>query len=150
MGSAPGRQAPSAGPLRACRDATALLGRSEAPPKVARSYGVSCVRRNTAGSAVFPPHRQGHAESAIAVPSRRARDAQGVMARLGAGPPAPDEDVPAASGTWLAAAPENLRHFHDQDGDWRAAEQDIIASREAVQRTRPPGTGQLGPRHHTR
>ncbi len=40
-------------------------------------------------------------------------------------------------------AAENLRHFHDQDPDWRAAEQDIIASRETVQRTRPPGTGQL-------
>jgi hypothetical protein len=37
----------------------------------------------------------------------------------------------------------NLRHFHDQDEEWRAAEQDIIASREEVARTRPPGTGQL-------
>jgi hypothetical protein len=40
-------------------------------------------------------------------------------------------------------AAENLRHFHDQDEDWRAAEQDIIASREAVQRAWPPGTEQL-------
>jgi hypothetical protein len=40
-------------------------------------------------------------------------------------------------------AAENLRHFQDQDQDWRAAEQDILASREAVQRTRPPGTAQL-------
>jgi hypothetical protein len=40
-------------------------------------------------------------------------------------------------------AAENLRHFHEQDEDWRAAEQDIIASREAAQRTRPPGTKQL-------
>lgn len=38
---------------------------------------------------------------------------------------------------------ENIRHFCDQDDDWRAAEQDIIASREAVQRTLPPGTTQL-------
>ena len=33
--------------------------------------------------------------------------------------------------------------FPDQDEDWRAAEQDIIATREAAQRTRPPGTEQL-------
>ena len=37
----------------------------------------------------------------------------------------------------------NLRHFLDQDEDWHAAEQDIIASREEVARTRPPGTEQL-------
>jgi hypothetical protein len=40
-------------------------------------------------------------------------------------------------------AMENLRHFHAQDEDWRDAEQDIIASREAVQRTEPPGAEQL-------
>jgi hypothetical protein len=38
---------------------------------------------------------------------------------------------------------ENLRHFHAQDEDWRAAEEDIIISREAAQRTRLPGTAQL-------
>jgi hypothetical protein len=40
-------------------------------------------------------------------------------------------------------AMENLRHFHDQDNDWREAEQDIIATRETAQRTQPPGTRQL-------
>jgi hypothetical protein len=40
-------------------------------------------------------------------------------------------------------AMDNLRHFHEQDEDWRAAEQDIIAAREANPRTRPPGTVQL-------
>jgi len=40
-------------------------------------------------------------------------------------------------------AMENLRHFHEQDVDWRAAEQDIIAAREAQPRARPPGTEQL-------
>lgn len=38
-------------------------------------------------------------------------------------------------------AMENLRHFQDQD--WRVAEQDIIAAREEVARTRPPSTEQL-------
>jgi hypothetical protein len=46
-------------------------------------------------------------------------------------------------GTPAREAMENLRHFHDQDPDWRAAEQDIIASREEVARICPPGTGQL-------
>jgi hypothetical protein len=49
MGSASGRQAPSAGPLRACRDATVPVGRSEAPPRTARSHGVSCDRPKVAG-----------------------------------------------------------------------------------------------------
>ena len=40
-------------------------------------------------------------------------------------------------------AMENLRHFHDQDEDWRVADQDIIASREEIARTRPPGAAQL-------
>jgi hypothetical protein len=38
---------------------------------------------------------------------------------------------------------DNLRHFHEQEEDWRAAEQDIIAARETNPRTRPPGTEQL-------
>ena len=46
-------------------------------------------------------------------------------------------------GTQARDAMENLHHFHDQDEDWRAAEQDIIASREEVARARPPGTDQL-------
>jgi hypothetical protein len=46
-------------------------------------------------------------------------------------------------GTQAREAMENLRHFHRQDQDWRVAEQGIIASREEVARTRPPGTGQL-------
>jgi hypothetical protein len=47
-------------------------------------------------------------------------------------------------------AVENLRHFQDQDQDqdWRVAEQDIIAAREEVARTRPPGTDQLAAAPH--
>lgn len=41
---------------------------------------------------------------------------------------------------------ENLRHFQDQD--WRVAEQDIIAAREEVARTRPPSTEQLAAAPH--
>jgi hypothetical protein len=48
-----------------------------------------------------------------------------------------------SQGTQAREAMRNLRHFHGQDEDWRAAEQDIVASREEVARTRPPGTGQL-------
>jgi len=48
-----------------------------------------------------------------------------------------------STGTQAREAMENLRHFHRQDEEWRAAEQDIIASREEVARARPPGTGQL-------
>jgi Helicase C-terminal domain len=48
-----------------------------------------------------------------------------------------------SQGIQAREAMRNLRHFHGQDEDWRAAEQDIIASREEVARTRPPGTGQL-------
>lgn len=40
-------------------------------------------------------------------------------------------------------AMQNLRHFHEQDEEWRDAEQDIIAARETQPRTRPPGTEQL-------
>jgi hypothetical protein len=47
-------------------------------------------------------------------------------------------------------AAENLRHFHDQDPDWRAAEQDIIASRETVQRTGRRALASSRPRHRTR
>ena len=43
-------------------------------------------------------------------------------------------------------AMENLRHFQDQD--WRVAEQDIIAAREEVARTRPPSTEQLAAAPH--
>ena len=45
-------------------------------------------------------------------------------------------------------AMENLRHFLDQDQDWRVAEQDVIAGREEVARTRPPGTEQLAAAPH--
>ena len=45
-------------------------------------------------------------------------------------------------------AMENLRHFLDRDQDWRVAEQDIIAVREEVARTRPPGTEQLAAAPH--
>jgi hypothetical protein len=38
---------------------------------------------------------------------------------------------------------DNLRHFSAQDADWRDAEQEIIAAREATQRVTPPGTGEL-------
>jgi hypothetical protein len=34
------------------------------------------------------------------------------------------------------------RHFQYQDQDWHVAMQDIIAAREEVARTRPPGTEQ--------
>jgi len=43
-------------------------------------------------------------------------------------------------------AMENLRHFQDQD--WRVSEQDIIAAREEVARTRPPSTEQLAAAPH--
>jgi hypothetical protein len=45
-------------------------------------------------------------------------------------------------------AMENLRHFLDRDQDWRVAEQYIIAVREEVARTRPPGTEQLAAAPH--
>lgn len=38
---------------------------------------------------------------------------------------------------------DNLRHFSAQDADWRDAEQEIIAAREATQRVTPPGTAEL-------
>jgi hypothetical protein len=40
-------------------------------------------------------------------------------------------------------AMENLQHFRDQDDDWRAAEQNIIVSRDTAKRTLSPGTAQL-------
>jgi hypothetical protein len=48
-----------------------------------------------------------------------------------------------STGTQAREAMGHLRAFHRQDEAWHDAEQDIIASREEVARTRPPGTGQL-------
>jgi Helicase C-terminal domain len=45
--------------------------------------------------------------------------------------------------TRAGEAMKNLRHFREQDQDWRAAEAEIIAMREEAPRTQTPGTAQL-------
>jgi predicted secreted protein len=48
-----------------------------------------------------------------------------------------------STGMPAGEALDNLRHFSAQDADWRDAEQEIIAAREATQRVTPPGAGEL-------
>jgi hypothetical protein len=66
--------------------------------------------------------------------------------------PGQREAGPGVAGMPSLDAMENLRHFldqhQDQDQDRRVAEQDIIAAREEVARTRPPGTERLAAAPH--
>ncbi|TVZ06318.1 DEAD/DEAH box helicase [Trebonia kvetii] len=48
-----------------------------------------------------------------------------------------------SAGMPAGEARDNLRHFHDQDEDWRDAELEIIASRDGTARLEPPGTREL-------